>query len=251
MLRRVSDLKGYQFQADDGRFGKFTDLLFDDVTWKARWIVADTHGWLTGRLVLLHPSVVGRPEDAQRLLPIKLTKALIEASPSVRADEPVSRQVENSLYVYYDSPAVWASTYPGGYGMSYPLTEQRSVRDPSWNQWYDNNNDMNEGDPHLRSAVAVTGYYIHATDGEVGHIESFLIDDDGWSVPYLVIDTRNWWQGDHVLVTSAAVASIDYSSRSIHLRVTREQVKAGLAWQAQTPPAAKAASIDLPDKVSG
>ncbi len=110
---------------------------------------------------------------------------------------------------------------------------------------------MSEGDPHLRSADAVTGYYIHASDGETGHVESFLIDDKDWNILYLVIDTRNWWKGDHVLVAPAAVERIDWLNRAIYLRVTREQVRSSRAWQAEAPTPVGPASVDSHDKWTG
>ena len=60
---------------------------------------------------------------------------------------------------------------------------------------------LNDGDPHRRSIAVVTGYHIHASDGQIGHVENFLIDDATWGIRYLVIDTRNWWPGKHVLVS--------------------------------------------------
>ena len=50
-------------------------------------------------------------------------------------------------------------------------------------------------DPHLRSIEAVTGYHIHASDGEIGHVEDFLVEDADWSIQFLVVDTRNWGPG--------------------------------------------------------
>src|SRR3546814_13431113 len=51
------------------------------------------------------------------------------------------------------------------------------------------------GDPNLRSAVEVEGYHVAASDGEIGHIDDFLVDDTDWSLRFLVIDTRNWLPG--------------------------------------------------------
>jgi len=48
-------------------------------------------------------------------------------------------------------------------------------------------------DPHLRSTHDVTNHRIQATDGEIGHVEDFLIDDKTWAIRYLIINTRNWW----------------------------------------------------------
>jgi hypothetical protein len=48
---------------------------------------------------------------------------------------------------------------------------------------------LRTADPHLRSIVEVTGYRVHALDGEIGHIENLMIDDADWSVHYLIVDT--------------------------------------------------------------
>jgi hypothetical protein len=83
----------------------------------------------------------------------------------------------------------------------------------------------NEGDPHLRSIKAVTGYHIHATDGEIGHVEDFLVDDGGWSIRYITVDTTNWWPGEKVLIAPGSVREIDWADRLIHLDVNRQKVK--------------------------
>jgi hypothetical protein len=83
----------------------------------------------------------------------------------------------------------------------------------------------NEGDPHLRSIKAITGYHIHATDGEIGHVEDFLVDDGGWSIRYITVDTRNWWPGEKVLIAPGSVREIDWADRLIHLDVNRQKVK--------------------------
>jgi len=43
-----------------------------------------------------------------------------------------------------------------------------------------------------RSASEVTGYHILASDGEIGHVTDFLLEDADWSIRYLVVDRKNW-----------------------------------------------------------
>ena len=31
----------------------------------------------------------------------------------------------------------------------------------------------------------ITGYHIHATDGEIGHVEDFMVDDENWAIRFL------------------------------------------------------------------
>src|SRR5450759_605998 len=43
-----------------------------------------------------------------------------------------------------------------------------------------------DDDPNLRSCKAVIGYHIHATDGDIGHVEGLLIDEETWAIRYIV-----------------------------------------------------------------
>jgi len=83
----------------------------------------------------------------------------------------------------------------------------------------------NKGDPHLRSIAAITGYQIHASDGVIGHVEDFLVDDGGWNIRYIKVDTRNWWPGERVLISPYSVREIDWAGRLVHISVNRQRVK--------------------------
>ena len=55
MLQVISPLKGFSIEASDGRIGTVVDFLFDDASWKVRWLVIDCGTWLGGRKMLIHP----------------------------------------------------------------------------------------------------------------------------------------------------------------------------------------------------
>ena len=83
-----------------------------------------------------------------------------------------------------------------------------------------------DGDPHLRSMREVEDYHVHAADGPIGHVEDFLVDPEGWSVRYFLVDTRNWWSGKRVLVSPQWIDRVDWPLREVHATVTRERIKA-------------------------
>ena len=230
MLLAGSALKGYAIEASDGRIGTVTDLLFDDLTWKIRWAVLDTRTWLTSRKVLVHPSAVRRLDYERQELSVGLSKHQIEASPSILRDQPVSQQMERNLYDYYGWDPLWGGSYFGGGGIASPLSAPpyfgtSALREREGLGLLDD-----EGDPHLRSLAAVTGYHILASDGEIGHVENFLIDDATWGVRYLIVDTSNWWLGKHVLISPYAVGKISYADRQITVDVARDKVKSSPPW---------------------
>jgi hypothetical protein len=84
--------------------------------------------------------------------------------------------------------------------------------------------------PHLRSVVEVIGYRVYAVDGEIGHIEDLMLDGADWSVRYFIVDTRNWWFGQRVLISPLAVKTIDWFDRHAELIVSRELVKSSPLW---------------------
>src|SRR4030095_14449402 len=42
---------------------------------------------------------------------------------------------------------------------------------------------------HLRSIKKSTGYHLRASDGEIGHVDDFLIAQESWRIRYLFVDT--------------------------------------------------------------
>ena len=207
MLLAVSALKNFTIRASDGGIGTVSDVLFDDETWRLRWLVVDTGSWLSDREVLIHPSAIGRIDYDRHELPIKMTKAHVEGSPELSRDRLVSMQMQGQLYDYYGWDPVWGGSgyFGGGLGMMGSSAYSGMGAPPM-----PNGHAANDGDPHLRSTTAVIGSHIEATDGGIGHVENMLIDDVAWDVRYLIVDTKNWWFGQHVLLSPYAVKGMTW-----------------------------------------
>lgn len=229
MLRNASTLHGYGIAASDGRLGIVNDLLFEDTSWLVRWLVVDTGNWLPGRKVLLPATVLGHLDPEKREFSVRLTMDEVKHSPNIDTERPVSRQVETDIYDFYGWRPYWnPSLYLDGFGYGYgggatmPLPTPESARLEEDILAAQRDHD----DPHLRSVEAVTGYHIHATDGDIGHVDDFLVDDADWSIHFLVVDTRNWWPGRDVLISPRAVRSVEWRDNLVNLSVGREAVKA-------------------------
>jgi sporulation protein YlmC with PRC-barrel domain len=226
MLLNLSSIRGYDIAASDGTIGSVSDVLFDDTSWMIRWLVVDTGDWLSGRRVLLPPSALGHPEPDGKTFPVRLTKAEVEASPELDTHRPVSRQFEISTYDYYGWSPYWGSGYYlGGYGMmggSLPMSRDPEVRRRAEDLDRDR---QDQGEPHLRSAKEVTGYHIHATDGDIGHLSDLILEDTDWSIHYLIVDTSNWWMGQKVLISPRSAQDIRWTEQLVYLDVDRQKVR--------------------------
>ena len=69
------------------------------------------------------------------------------------------------------------------------------------------------------------GFHIQATDGGIGHVDDFLVDET-WNLRYLVIDTSNWPGGDSVLLPPSAIERVDSPHKKIYVNLSREEVAA-------------------------
>ncbi len=242
MLFAVTGLLGSFVEAKDGRVGAVKNFLFDDQSWKIRWMVVETGHWLSDRKILIHPSAIARldlggpPEAnlpmvsvaATPTVVVQLTKHEIESSPEAREDEPVSEQMQAELYEHYGWDAFWGGTYFGPDAIdpiSKPIIAETEARPAAAIR-----SNPGEGDPHLRSVVEARSYHVHATDGDIGHVENFLADDVNWDIRYLVVATHNWWPGEHVQLAPHAVRSIDWAERRINVNVSRDQVRSSPPW---------------------
>jgi hypothetical protein len=85
-------------------------------------------------------------------------------------------------------------------------------------------------DPHLRSCNAVIEYHIHATDGDVGHVQGMLVDEKSWAIRYLVINTSNWWLGHEVLIAPEWITEVSWLKRTVMVDLSRRAIKESPHW---------------------
>ncbi len=211
--QRLYDLKDYHIQARDGEIGKLEEVYFDDQTWTVRYLVVHTGNWLLGREVLLVPQHVLSINEDEKTLVVDLTRTQVEHSPPVETAKPVSRYYEEEYHRYYGWSPYWLEDPLLGSQMV-PVIEP-TVSDET----------KEPPDIHLGSSQAITGYHIHAKDGEFGHLEDLIITDQAWKVGYLEVDTRNWWPGKKVLVMPSWIESVDWADRSILVNLTCEAIQ--------------------------
>jgi sporulation protein YlmC with PRC-barrel domain len=216
MLIKAEELKGYQLDSTDGTIGSAREFYFDDHYWSIRYLVAKTGGWLSDRKVLLSPYSVSLIDPVHETVSLTLTKKQIENSPSIDTDAPVSQQFEDSYYNYYGYPAYWYGPYTWGY---YPYLERNRSK------WVGSELTSTPWDRHLRSTHEVKGYHILASDGEIGHVEDFIIDEETWAIRYLVVATTNFWPGKKILVSPQWIASVSWDKREVVVDLSREKIK--------------------------
>lgn len=215
MLRSVNELSGYRIAALDGTAGTLREMYFDDEHWLVRYLVVDTGNWLPGRLVLVSPVAVSQPDWESKSIAVNLSKERIEKSPVADAAKPVSRSFEIEMLEYYGWP----------HNKLRPGTDAAPVKTTT----------AVEESANLRSSREVCGYAIEAADGDIGHLEDFILDDEKFVLRYVIVDTQNWLPGRKVLVAVPWVERIDWTGRALHINLTKQQIKDGPGYDPSEP----------------
>ena len=228
MLRAVSDLTGYSIGATDGAIGEVEGLYFDDQRWTVRYLVVDTSGWLAGRRVLVSPWAIRGVDAANKSIAVALTRTQVENSPSVETQQPVDRRYEMEYSRYYGYPYYWTGPYLWG-AEAYPLPLAGPASSPP------RRTRRARGRSPSAQHRAVTGYYIQATDGDIGHVEDFLVEDRSWTIRYVVVDTRNWWPGKKVLVSPDWITRVDWYDSKVHVDLARDTIKNSPEYDPRSP----------------
>jgi PRC-barrel domain len=222
MLTNATHLKGLGIRATDGDLGTVDQFYFDDETWAIRYLTVETGGWLGGRAVLISPISIVQTDWQAKRLDVALTKKQVENSPDIDTHKPVSRQHEAAYLGYYGYPYYWGGAYLWGaavlpMGLIVPTTPSKEATPDTIR--------TESTDSHLRSSEGVTGYDIEAIDGEIGHVDGFLVDDETWAIRYIEVATRNWWPGKTVLVSPAWIERVSWEESRVYIGLSREAIK--------------------------
>jgi hypothetical protein len=204
MVRRLEDLTDASVQATDGDVGKVRNFLFDDQLWKVRYLVVEVGHWLARRDVVLAVSSIDRTDWDGKVFRVRLTKDQIRQSPDVDSTRPVSRRQEVAMSEHYG----WTGYWEDRRDLDTPLVSQPVGREypaPAGE------------DPHLRSAEAVLGYEVWATDGEIGRVENYIVDDAAWHIGYLDVKLNEGFPTPMMWIPTEWVRSLSWGAHKVAL----------------------------------
>lgn len=201
MLRSMKELGDFGIKANDGEIGSVEEVFFDDRHWKVRYLVVKPQKWLSGRKVLISPGALGTPDWKKRVIPANLTKAQIEKSPDVELHKPASRQEEEKLIKYYKWEFYWS--------------------DPDF---------------YLQSSKDLMGYKIEASDGKIGIVTDFVLDDADWRIRYLLVDINEWLPGKKVLIAMDWIKLIVPEEKRVRVDLGKSEIEKAPQYDPKTLP---------------
>ena len=228
MLINAHDMKGAAIIARDGAIGEVEDVYFDDEKWTVRYLVVKAGAWLFRRDVLVSPISIEKVDEANNQVIVNLTREQVKNSPDIDTQKPVSRQHETAFMDYYGYPYYWGGPYLWG-DSAFPATLAMppAVESQIAAAAARRRESEDSYDEHLRSVNEVRGYHIEAADGEIGHVDDFVIDDRDWAIRSIVIKTGGWLSGRKTLVSPQSIEGISWTESKMFVNLTRDQIASG------------------------
>ena len=206
----MREVYGWSIEAVDGAIGHVADVYFDDHRWTVRHLVVVSGHRPLGRKVVISPSWVRGVDVVGRRLRTGLTRRQVALGPDIDVARPVSRQHELELSHYYGFPS-YAVTVGASVALTAPVLAGAA---------------RTGSDPHLRSARAITGYYVHALDADVGHADDLLVDSASWAVRHLLVSVGwSWWPVRKVLVPVGWIARVSWGAGALDVSLPAETIR--------------------------
>jgi hypothetical protein len=226
----MKDMEDYTIGATDGVIGRMRDYYFDDEAWVIRYLVVDTGDDSARHKVLISPISIGQPNWSEKILPVSLTRSQVQKSPDIDTNKPVSRQHEMGYLGYYGYGTYWGGGGLWGAGI-YPDELQAGLQNE-----VSSADARHQGeDMHLRSGNEIMRYYVHASDGDIGHVQGLMVDEQSWAIRYIIVDTSNWWLGHSVLISPAWIDNIDWAESKLSIDLTRQAIKDSPQYDPKSP----------------
>ena len=225
MLHLAHKLKGTTVRARDGEVGTLADFIFEQSRWAVRYLVVDAGSWLNGRKVLLSPMAVEGRWDRSGIV-LSVRKEHVEQSPDLQLADLV-RDSETVLLAHYSQPVYWEGANIWGM-FDTPSALLSAREEPILRRGSATGDAVVE---RLRSTEEIKGYHIQASDGEIGHVDDFLIGEESWRIRYLVVDTSNWIGGKSVLVGTDIVETVDRQGGVLRVSDSREDIRLSPAYE--------------------
>lgn len=201
MLTSATELKKYTFLSLDGSLGPPEDFYFEDREWMVRFITCDA-GSIFGRKVLIPPQALeGKPDNCTRTLRVNATRETVKNSPLVDAEKPVSRSHQHILDRYY----------------SFHIPSQAEIEASLF--------ELPFVDSNIHNTRELSGFGLKTRDGELAAVEDFIINDDLWSIRYLVLQTGLWLPGKKFLLDPHWIDEISWPDKRVFADIPADKIR--------------------------
>lgn len=222
MLLSLKELAGFSIQAQDGEIGKVSDFYFDDQEWVVRHLIDKTGLGPLGRQTLITPDVIEMINLDAKQLTVSLIREQIENSPSRSQEKPLARDVARQKAERQTSGRYVSGASAGDetiYTVASPV--QPKIIQIKREMAPDETSD----EPNLHSSNDVIGYRISTNNGRIGQIVDLFVDDETWTIQYLVISSKKELDNKRILIAPESIDWISWKQKSASVSLEKEKIR--------------------------
>lgn len=226
-MASLTELRSYYVRGRDGEVGRLNDLCFRENEWIVRYVVVDMED--LAREALLLAAYLGQGDRATHTVWADIARVQVENTPPFDRVEPLTRRDEQELHDLYGWPAYWWEQEEG----ITPIGGLWDEPSPAPEDTQEQELESEEGPQLLFVGDLMAIYGVQPEEGEVGILQDVIVDDESWTIPYIVINLDS--SGQHTLLASDFIETIDLEGRRIHVSVPRDVILKGPVIASEEP----------------
>ena len=77
----------------------------------------------------------------------------------------------------------------------------------------------------LHNIKSLIGYRLEATDGDIGKVTEFYVEDTSWLIRYIILETGNWLLHRKVLIAPQAIVKGQARIRTFPINLNKKQIR--------------------------
>jgi len=70
----------------------------------------------------------------------------------------------------------------------------------------------------------LSGYAIQTSEGAIGHVIDFIMDDKSWAICHLVVETGHWYSHKEIVISQKHIDRISYEESKVFVNVTKQAI---------------------------
>jgi hypothetical protein len=187
-----------------------------------KYIVVKTNLNVQKQKFIISPSAINNIDKNSKKIHINMTKKDIETNPNIDTKQPVSMQKEDEKIQYYNLPV-----YKQKINKNVKIKNENKNTIPillTRELTASNNIEDQENVPQLCSTKEILGYSIQAKDIDVGMVEDFIIDDNKWSIQYIIVSSEKWLRNKKVLISPNRIEKLVWDEMRVYVDVSSETI---------------------------
>lgn len=236
MLISLRSLTGYEVHSRDGIVGFANDFLFDQKNWSIAYIVdKSSRGIGKGKEVLLASKLIKKVDLELENIQLDVDSEQIRKSPHIKVSEVLNPEQHlpsevNTVIIRSDIINNMNIARMQDYVNKKRYTKNATL----------NSEDLLHVDARLKkamliqqeseevrslqSAVRTLGFRISSRNGEHGYMQDLVVNDDDWSVKFLVINTKRNLSGKKILVSPESVDWVSWRKKHVSIDLEKEKL---------------------------